>query len=154
MFKDLTDYGSNCNAPVIIQISFITSMVFHDGNDSAKLELMRHKFMHQHLIEEALESLKDGQWSIKEMFRVYKRIVTCSAFLHTIDRINDVFKGNPMGGARTINMTSNCFTIFFVKSVIELVDTLLIVRLGDLDKMGFEGSHYTVSRGNAINYSM
>ena len=115
VFEDLADYRSNCDAPAIVKISFITPMVFHDGNDSTELKLMRHKSMHQHLIEEALESLEDGQWSKEEMFCMYERIIACRAFLQTINDFNDVFKWNPMGGARTINMTSDGFTIFLVK---------------------------------------
>ena len=154
MLEDFADNRSDRDTSVVVQISLITMTILDDRNNCTGLELARNILMHQHSVEEALESLKERQWSIEEMLCMNRRVIACFSFLHAKYRINDVFESNPMRGARAAVMTTYGIAIFCVKLAVELVDSSLVIWLRDFHKMRLERIRYPIMCCNSVDDRM
>ena len=79
MHKYLTNDGSNYDAPIIVHITFVSSVVFHKWNDGTFLKLMGYKPMGQHFVEEKLEPIKENQRPVEEVFGTNERIIVINS---------------------------------------------------------------------------
>ena len=91
MLKYFATNRGNCYTSVIIEVSLVTMVVFHNWNNSATLKLSRDVAVHQHSVEEASEPIKQRERPMKEMFGLNSGVISRFAFLQAENRIYDVF---------------------------------------------------------------
>ena len=72
------------------------------------------------------------------MLSMNRGVVTRFSHFHAINRINDCFECNLVVEARAIHMTSNHVPVLFIKLMLKLIDSPLIIWLRHFNKVRFE----------------
>ena len=91
MLKDLAYHWSNSYAAIVIQVAFVTLLVFHNGYNGSKLKLLWNMTVQKHSVEENREPMHHGGWCVKEVLGGNGRVVATFALFETENGINDDF---------------------------------------------------------------
>ena len=67
MLEYFAKYRSYGDAPIIVQVTFVSMIVFDYGHNGSALKLSGNTFMHEHGVDETLHPLKKHQWSVKKV---------------------------------------------------------------------------------------
>ena len=99
MLKDFTNDWGNSYSAIIVQVSFVAGVVFHNWYYCALLELMWNTSMHQHPVEEVLKSPKKLDRRVEKMLSMNLRIIAGFAVFHAKYCVENIIKGEPIGRA-------------------------------------------------------
>ena len=153
MLKYLWYNWRDGDASIVAAIRDVPLIIFHNGKNKARAELLRHKRVTQHHVKEMFQPLKQRKWCIEKMLWTNRVFISRLSFFHWEGGIKNIFECDIVADAITIcQMFWGEFLILLRKVVFEPRHFLLVVWLSILLEVCLENLGNNFMRHAAIDY--